>query len=92
MIYDKTPTTISEQLVQLQNRGLLIPDLANAAYYLTNISYYRHRCCMKYLLNVIDAENRFASRLADLLTRYPNVDLNAPGFPTTWQTEPLWQH
>ena len=27
----------------------------------------------------------------DLLTRYPEVDTNAMGFPKHWQDEPLWR-
>ncbi len=41
MIYDKKVTTIKEQLEQLKSRGLNIPDEKIAAYYLSNISYYR---------------------------------------------------
>jgi abortive infection bacteriophage resistance protein len=51
---------------------------------------YIHVCCMKYLLDVISPGHHLTPRLADLLKKYPSVDLNALGFPTTWQTEPLW--
>ena len=27
----------------------------------------------------------------DLLTRYPEVDTNAMGFPQGWEKEPLWR-
>ncbi|PUZ24396.1 Abi family protein [Chitinophaga costaii] len=52
---------------------------------------YVHVCCMKYLLNVIHPANPFTSRLQALFETYPNVDLNALGFPAHWNTEPLWQ-
>ena len=51
---------------------------------------YIHICCMKYLLDVISPGHHFTPKLADLFTKYPNVDLNALGFPATWLTEPLW--
>lgn len=52
---------------------------------------YIHVCCMKYFLNVIRPGNQFTAKLDALLTKYPNIDLNALGFPKTWQQEPLWQ-
>ena len=52
---------------------------------------YIHLCCMKYLLNTIDAENLFTQKLSDLLKAYPNVDANALGLKPNWQNEPLWQ-
>lgn len=41
MIYNKKATTIIEQIEQLKNRGLIIIDDKEAAYHLSNISYYR---------------------------------------------------
>ena len=40
---------------------------------------YIHLCCMKYLLDVIDNQNSFTNKLAELLVKYPNVDANAVG-------------
>ena len=53
---------------------------------------YIHVCCMKYLLDVADKDHQFTTRLAELLRKYPSVDLNALGFPADWLQEPLWQH
>ncbi len=50
---------------------------------------YVHLCCMKYLLNIIDPQNRFKERLESLLKHYPNVDPNALGLKSDWQSEPL---
>lgn len=53
---------------------------------------YIHLCCMKYLLNIIDPENRFKERLVEILLEYPNVDPNALGLKPNWQNEPLWNN
>ena len=55
-----------------------------------HIMLYIHICCMKYMLDVISPGHHFTPKLADLLKRYPSVDLNALGFPSTWNNEPLW--
>ncbi|GAB4040182.1 Abi family protein [Spirosoma gilvum] len=51
---------------------------------------YVHLCCMKYLLNIIDPENKFKERLISLLSEYPNVDPKALGLKPDWENEPLW--
>lgn len=40
-IYTKLPKTSQEHLVQLEERGLVIPDKERAVIYLTHIGYYR---------------------------------------------------
>lgn len=52
---------------------------------------YIHICCMKYLLDVISPGHHYKVRLSELFKNYPNVDLNALGFPADWENEPLWQ-
>ena len=46
---------------------------------------------MKYLLNIVQPENRFTQQLENLFIKYPNVDLNALGIKQNWRDEPLWQ-
>ena len=41
MIYDKTSTTVKQQIALLQQRGLIIKDVVQAEHFLSNISYYR---------------------------------------------------
>jgi hypothetical protein len=43
-----------------------------------------------YLLNTVNPNQTFKSRLRGLLVKYPNVDVKAMGFPGGWETEPLW--
>ena len=43
-----------------------------------------------YLLNVINPKHTFKQKLEELFAKYPNVDVAAVGFPTTWRSEPLW--
>jgi abortive infection bacteriophage resistance protein len=52
---------------------------------------YVHLCCMKYLLNRIHPGNQFATKLSDLLSKYPNIDPNALGLKPNWEYEQLWQ-
>lgn len=40
-MYNKVPTSIEEQIIQLKKRGLIIEDEHLAIHYLSNISYYR---------------------------------------------------
>lgn len=51
---------------------------------------YVHLCCMKYILNVVQPQNHFTTRLANLFDKYPNVDPEALGMKPGWQQEPLW--
>lgn len=49
MIYDKQPINIDEQLALLQNRGLMIADVATAKLQLRNISYFRIASYLRYM-------------------------------------------
>lgn len=51
---------------------------------------YVHLSLMKYLLNSIQPNNTFKTRLFNLFEIYPNVDQNALGMKPKWQNEPLW--
>jgi hypothetical protein len=51
---------------------------------------YIHLCCMKYILNLVQPENRFTLLLANLFEKYPNVDPNVLGMKPNWQNEALW--
>lgn len=52
---------------------------------------YIHLCCMKYLANIVQPQNRFTMQLTTILNKYPNVDPNALGLKQDWQNEPLWK-
>lgn len=52
---------------------------------------YVHLCLMKYLLNIIQPNNLFTTRLDNLFTKYPNVDSKALDMKPNWQQEPLWR-
>jgi len=47
--------------------------------------------CMVYWLDAIDYSNSFVSDFKALISRYPNVDTAAMGFPSGWENEPLWK-
>ncbi len=60
-----------------------IPSDTKRIYYVLSI--------ILYLLQTINPQNTLASRFKNLLAKYPNVDINAMGFPSNWKGEPLWQ-
>lgn len=43
-----------------------------------------------YFLQTVNPKNTFVSRFSQFIDKYPQVDLNAMGFPKDWQQEPLW--
>ena len=43
-----------------------------------------------YWLNIINPKNTFRNKLFRLLKSHPLVDIKAMGFPTGWETEPIW--
>jgi abortive infection bacteriophage resistance protein len=51
---------------------------------------YVQLCTIAYLLNVVKRDNDFAQQLTALLSKYPNVDVFAMGFPMDWRKEALW--
>lgn len=51
---------------------------------------YAALSCMVYWLNAIQPDNTFVKDFKTLLAAHPEVDVNAMGFPATWQNEPLW--
>lgn len=44
-----------------------------------------------YLLDIINPNHSFVTRLKDLLDRYPSMDVRAMGFPANWENEDLWK-
>ncbi len=51
---------------------------------------YIHLCLMKYLVNQIQPDNSFTSRLKELFSSHPNVDPLALGMKENWEQEALW--
>ena len=45
---------------------------------------------IRYLLFTISPNNKFKDKLKNLIDKYPTIDSNAIGFPTDWESEPLW--
>jgi len=43
-----------------------------------------------YFLDTITPTNTFRDKLKDLLSKYPNVDTSAMGFPKDWKNDPFW--
>lgn len=52
---------------------------------------YFNICIIKYFLDIISPRNDFKSKLLYLLTKFPQIDLKAMGFPVNWEQEPIWK-
>lgn len=48
-------------------------------------------CIIKYLVDVAAPDNDMATQLRWLLLQFPQIDLQAMGFPPNWEMEALWQ-
>ncbi len=46
---------------------------------------------LKWLLLRIAPQSQWANRLRELLKNYPDIPLNLAGFPSTWDTSPIWR-
>jgi abortive infection bacteriophage resistance protein len=51
---------------------------------------YCRLCIVKYFISTIAPNNKFTTKLKELLSHYSNIDINAMGFPADWEHEPLW--
>lgn len=51
---------------------------------------YPQLCVLAYLENAIHYDNTFVVELKRLLKKFPNVDVAAMGFPSDWESQPLW--
>ena len=56
-----------------------------------NDKVYYVLCIIRYMLQVINPNSTFTTRLKQLLKDYPSVDIKAIGFPSNWELEPLWK-
>ena len=52
--------------------------------------FYR-LCIIRYFLASVSPNNNFDFKIADLLSRYPSIDIKAMGFCQNWKNEPLWK-
>ncbi len=59
-------------------------------YGLATQKLYPQLCVLAYLENAIHPANSFVEELKRLLSKYPNVDVAAMGFPPDWELQPLW--
>lgn len=48
-------------------------------------------CIIKYFVDIISPNNDMLDKINRLLADFPTIDTAVMGFPTGWQTEPLWQ-
>ena len=84
---------------RLWNRVLAIKPVTpkkTSSIWLTNQNInpqklYLFLSILKYLLNIINPETSFSTRLKNLFLDYKNVDIAKMGFPIDWQEEELWK-
>lgn len=55
------------------------------------LKVYFDLCIIKYFLNIISPENDMVDKIHSLLADYPEIDIEAMGFPPEWANEPLWK-
>lgn len=48
-------------------------------------------CIIRYFLSAVSPNNNFNEKIADLLSKFPSIDINAMGFCKDWKNECLWQ-
>ncbi|MCL2028203.1 MAG: Abi family protein [Bacteroidales bacterium] len=56
-----------------------------------NNKTYAYLSCMLYVLNIISPQHSFKNNLLELMKTCPMMQEKEMGFPTNWQTEPLWK-
>ena len=53
---------------------------------------YYTLCVILYLLQTVNPKTKFRQHFRDLLAKYPKVNVGYMGFPTGWETHPLWKY
>jgi len=51
---------------------------------------YYNISIIKYFLDIISPNNDFKDKLLSIFAAFPEIDLNAMGFNSNWEKEPLW--
>src|SRR5690554_3067796 len=75
------PIFKSNQLCFIRNRSVVTIEQQDV-FFLSMVIY---------LMNYINPKHSIQSKFKALLAKYLNIDIQAMGFPTTWQNEPLWK-
>jgi abortive infection bacteriophage resistance protein len=52
---------------------------------------YYQLCAVRYLLHTCSPDNRFNTKLKQLIAKYPSVEMKRMGFIPDWEEEDLWQ-
>lgn len=51
---------------------------------------YSHLCYIAYIQQSLNVDHKITTQMRDLLSRYPAISTHSMGFPSNWQSEPLW--
>ena len=69
--YSKQPTSFADQITLLESRGLIVADKASAAFYLSQINYYRFSAyCLPFEQDHIAHQFRSSTAFDDVLNLY----------------------
>lgn len=55
------------------------------------LKVYFDMCIIKYFLDIISSNNDMLDKMNRLFATFPEIDMDALGFPSGWENEPLWQ-
>ena len=77
--------SFSPKLHSLKLQGKWIKELSH-----NKSKLYNLLCCIIYLLDNIQPNNNFRTKLNKLLTKYNKINLYSMGFPSKWREEDLW--
>lgn len=56
-----------------------------------SLRIYYNLCIIKYFLNTVSPNNDMTQKIKDLMSKFPNVNMSAMGFPPDWENEHLWK-
>lgn len=62
-----------------------------SAKYIMNKSSYYIILIIRYLLKTINPNSTFKTKLIDLFSKYPNIDITLMGFPKNWVDDNFWE-
>ena len=51
---------------------------------------YYNISIIKYFLDIISPNNDFKDKQLSIFAAFPEIDVNAMGFNSNWEKEPLW--
>jgi abortive infection bacteriophage resistance protein len=76
----------------LDPKGKRFPWLNNSLTEVQKKKPYAVACAIAYLCKAVNSKHQFSASIRQLSNEYPNIALSKYGFPTKWETEPIWKN